>query len=346
MPNPFRGDIIYIMEPWDLKAEDFPKEGSIEDKIKFVLGYAILAPSTHNSQPWLFKVEGGLCRVFYNKNLELPQADPSGRYLYISMGCMLENLVIAADYFGIFKDIRYILQDNLVAEVYFQEGGQPKTELDYLLRAIPKRVNARGLFENKDLPDNIKFRLESLGNRDNIKADFITDKKKIEKLASLTAEGLRIAYRSKNFRKEMSGWMHNNLTSKKTGMPGYSLRMPLVHSFLIPALVRLFDISPLLAKLNYNSMASVPFITILSSERSDPSVWLETGRLAEKYMLYLNSQGISTSIFIASVEMGKLVSQVKELLGTNLTPQFLFCAGYMKGSQAHSPREKLEKKLI
>ena len=93
-------------------------------------------------------------------------------------------------------------------------------------------------------------------------------------------------------------------------------------------------------------MASAPFVCVFSSEESGPPVWIEAGRLAERSMLQLNSEGIRTSIFVASVEMGELYKKVQEVLGTNLIPQFMFCAGYMPGQQKHSPRHSLESKLL
>jgi hypothetical protein len=39
-------------EAWDVRESDFPINGSDEEKLKFLLSYAILAPSSHNSQPW------------------------------------------------------------------------------------------------------------------------------------------------------------------------------------------------------------------------------------------------------------------------------------------------------
>ena len=110
--------------PWDIKKEDFPQTSVLADQIKFVLGYAILAPSTHNSQPWRFKIQDNFCRIYYNPELKLPEADPSGRDLYISMGCMIENLIIAANYFGIFWDFRPALKDNLIGEIFFKEIGE------------------------------------------------------------------------------------------------------------------------------------------------------------------------------------------------------------------------------
>src|SRR3989338_14274 len=276
--------------PWDIKKEDFPQTSVLADQIKFVLGYAILAPSTHNSQPWRFKIQDNFCRIYYNPELKLPEADPSGRDLYISMGCMIENLIIAANYFGIFWDFRPALKDNLIGEIFFKEIGEKNIDLKYLLETIPKRINARGMFENKKLPAEIEAELMSLKKDGRIKTDFITDKEKISKIAGLTAKGLRIAYKKPSFRKEMASWMRNSLSGSKTGLPGYSLRIPLPLSFLIPTLVKFLDLSPVLAKLNYKSMSSAPFICLFSSEDSNPEIWFETGRLAERFMLQLGSK--------------------------------------------------------
>lgn len=36
---------------WNVQETDFPVTGTPEEKLKFVLNYAILAPSSHNTQP-------------------------------------------------------------------------------------------------------------------------------------------------------------------------------------------------------------------------------------------------------------------------------------------------------
>ena len=43
---------------WDIRATDFPSNGTIGDRARFAVGYAILAPSSHNTQPWQFVVTG------------------------------------------------------------------------------------------------------------------------------------------------------------------------------------------------------------------------------------------------------------------------------------------------
>lgn len=53
------------------------------------IGYATLAPSTNNTQPWKFEIAEGTIRVLPDFGRCLPVADPLNRELYISLGCAL-----------------------------------------------------------------------------------------------------------------------------------------------------------------------------------------------------------------------------------------------------------------
>ena len=44
------------IQAWNIAENQFPKEGTRNEQLKFLLNYAILAPSSHNTQPWLFKI--------------------------------------------------------------------------------------------------------------------------------------------------------------------------------------------------------------------------------------------------------------------------------------------------
>ena len=95
------------LEAWNVKESDFPANSSAEEKLTFLLNYAILAPSSHNSQPWKFNVTNDEILVFADKSRWLQVADADQRELYISLGCALENLIIAADHFGYNSSVSY-----------------------------------------------------------------------------------------------------------------------------------------------------------------------------------------------------------------------------------------------
>jgi hypothetical protein len=72
--------------PWQIGAEDFPTHGEAAEKLKFLLNYAILAPSSHNTQPWMFSVAEDTLKIFVDSSRWLKVADPDQRELHINLG--------------------------------------------------------------------------------------------------------------------------------------------------------------------------------------------------------------------------------------------------------------------
>src|SRR3989344_3094210 len=85
--------------PWDITIDDFWNLKTDSERFRFLIGFAILAPSTHNSQPWKFRIQDSTITILPDLHRTLPVSDPHNRHLYISLGCALENLRIAADYY-------------------------------------------------------------------------------------------------------------------------------------------------------------------------------------------------------------------------------------------------------
>ena len=334
----------------NINSNDFFQLASSRERIKFLLQYAILAPSTHNSQPWLFKVGESSCKIFYDRSKQILAADPIGRDLYVSFGCLLENMRIAAEYFRVFSRIRYLIdtEENLVAEMFFRNLGSLESNEEYrhLIDAIVKRVNARGIFKDGPISQELQKIIANLNDFNGIHPHLVSDRQKILQLAELTAEGLKIAYKSSAFRREMAQWIHHSLSRKKDGIPGYSLRMSLPVSFIFPTLVNFFNIGSQVAKLNYISVSSAPLIGIITTSENNRENWLNVGRIFERITLTLYVAGVKTSIFVASIEIGELYKKVQEIIGTSDIPQLLFCAGYMDFDQKPNLRFSVEEKLI
>jgi len=250
-----------------------------------------------------------------------------------------------------FQRIEYHLKENLTIEVFFHDSTGIQKEFEGLLSIISKRMNARGIFDAKNVDfAEIKQIQDTLSKEyqfePSIKPIFTTNKSEIMRLAVLTAQGLELAYTKPLFRKEMSRWIHNSLSKKLDGMPGYALRMPLLLSFIIPLAIRFFNIGKFLGKLNYKSFSSAPLVCGLFSSEESERGWILTGRTAERIMLECQLRGLQTSIFVASIEMGKLSKDVQKIFQTGLEPQFLFCIGYMNSTQAKTPKHSVKEKLI
>lgn len=327
---------------------------SIEEKIKFLLRYAVLAPSTHNIQPWLYRVRNNTCELLFNPELKLKYADQKGRDLYISLGCTLENLILAARYYGLKENIAYEANDNddnRVATILFEEMNEgPDERYQNLLETMLARVNTRGPFIDKKVSPELISKLEDLSDTDysslGIQINFIEDKEKIKKMAELTAKGMKLAHGNKAFRREMSHWIVNNYTRRKEGMIGYSMNMPGPISFFISSVIKYFNMGSIMGKLNLMSVSSAPLLCLVTAPKNEAETWIKIGRLAERTILELNDKGLSTSIYLASIEMGDLYQEVRKIVNSADDPQFAFVAGYMTGTFRTTPRHEPTAKLL
>lgn len=343
--------MTHPLEAWKINREGFINLTDYTQRVKFLLRYAILAPSTHNCQPWLFKIlENNSCELYLDKKIKLKEADPNEKCAYISMGCCLENLVVAAKAFGVYKgDLHKINQKTgLVAEVSFRDpkdAAQADKESGELVEAMVARKNSRGFFKPNKISKKLIGSIQTKIDDKDLEVTFIDDKSKIEKLAKITAEGIKRIYKRKSFRRELASWIHGNLSSKYDGMPGRSLHIPTPLSLIFPTVLKFVNVSPGIAVANYKSFSSAPLVCVLGTKSENVDGWLKMGRNIERLMLEFNRAGVQTSIFLASVDEESLCEEVKKEISAKYKPQFVFCAGYMERDQKHTPRHPLENKL-
>lgn len=329
----------------EFNEKDFPRNGSLKERILFLLRYAVLAPSTHNTQPWNFKVENRSCEIHLDESKCLPKADPLNRCAWISIGCCLENLSIAARYYGMLDKVDL----NGSVSVSFDQLAEADEGLGYLLETIPKRRTARGAFRDEKVDDSSRKKLVDVSREytenEPINVHFIYEKEKIGLLANLTQKGVRMAHSDPGFRREMSQWINHNYTSKKDGMPGYSLTMPTLISFVFPFLLRFFDMGRFIGKKSSDTVSSSPLVCIITSENRSPDDWVKVGRVVERMMLEAQSMGLQTSIFVAATEFGDTDEEIKKKMTNGEDPQFLFCIGKMDISAKLTPKVPVKEKM-
>jgi len=116
-----------ISDAWVVSDTAFPRTAGPTDQLRFLVNYAVLAPSTHNTQPWLFKVGGEKLELYADRTRSLAVADPEDRELTISCGASLFHLRIAARHFGHQEAVEpFPRQDNpdLLARFGLSAGGE------------------------------------------------------------------------------------------------------------------------------------------------------------------------------------------------------------------------------
>lgn len=133
-----------------------------QDTLRFILEYAIMAPSADNQHRIRFQLVEDTIRVRYTE-AELP---PQGGYkrvlALLSLGAVAENLTIAASRFGIGAETVLLpdpTQPNLIMQIRLQAE---QAEVDPLWRFIPLRhTNRRVRFRGPRMTDAERGELDA-----------------------------------------------------------------------------------------------------------------------------------------------------------------------------------------
>lgn len=143
-------DIDAAREPWRTAGRGF------EDVRLDALAHAVLAPSPHNRQPWLVKLEGeDRLTLFADPDRLLPETDPFNRQVVIGLGAFLELLRMAAARRGVRARIdswpegepQPLLDARPVARVRLV--SEPTVARDPLFAAVLDRRTVRTPFEDR-----------------------------------------------------------------------------------------------------------------------------------------------------------------------------------------------------
>ena len=66
----------FVLNTWNISQLQFPPSVSSSEILRFLLNYAVLAPSGHNTQPWLFQINGNVLGFYADRSRALPIVDP------------------------------------------------------------------------------------------------------------------------------------------------------------------------------------------------------------------------------------------------------------------------------
>lgn len=335
---------------WKIDENDYPRNGTLKNKIKFFLGYAILAPSTHNTQPWKFKIENNSVDIFPDWNYKLPYADQNNRDLFISLGCCITNILSAASYFnfGYKIIINSSSQENAFIRINFLENEKVDYSLASLFPFITKRYSNKLKYLVKPIEQNIIKQLEKLNKNENISIILSVDKSVNHNVAVLHERAISNFSNNKLFRRELSSWLRQNNTNLEDGMPGFVVGSKPIQTIVGRLLIEYIPfIFKFLGRKDKLLIENSPVIGIIACKDDSIVSWINVGTAFEKFALKTISFGISLTIMDAIVQDRGFLGNLAQLFFLkNMKPKILFRIGYSDTKKYHTPRRNLEKVLI
>ncbi len=289
--------------------------------------YATLAANGHNAQPWRFALGADSIEIRPDSARRLPVVDPQDRELWISLGCALENLLLAARARGYAADITYpdaadVIRVHLTADA---PQGSP------LFDAIPRRQNTRTAYDGQPVKTADLDRVLATPLEPGVTLRPITAAGDMAQVQEYVRQGNLQQYGDRAFLEELIGWLRFNQREALAFYDGLYSRCsgnPEAPRWLGQMFVasgkpeQQADADA--AKLSGSAGALV-----IAAGADTRSAWVRTGQVYERLALQMTALGIKSAFVNQPIEVAALRGQFGSALGLAAAqPQLLLRFGY------------------
>ncbi len=320
------------LEAWDINESDFPSRGSSEDKHVFLLNYAILAPSSYNSQPWKFNLSDNDIRLYADRSRWLQVADADQRELYASLGCALENLLVAAEHFGYSYNVTYLPQnEDSIASIHLIPNGERSLHPDTaIFRAILARHTDCLPYMSRPVSEGAIKTLQSSSAMKGVRIYLTSDSEFKDQFRDLVVSADQIQYADVDYKSELGHWLGQGMMGQ-TGIQALIAQMDVV----------LLDAGPEQTKNDAELVNSTPVLGFIISDKNDREAQIRAGQAFERLWLEAVAMNLSIHPMRQVLEVPETKAKLKEMLPQGYLQQ-AFLLGFAKTAATPAPRRPLQ----
>jgi len=326
---------------WAIDAADYPAIEPLE-QLRFLVGYAILAPSTHNTQPWRFVVTADRIELWSDPSRLLPQIDPEQRQLFMSCGAALMNLRLAIRRFGHTERVQSLPDSrypDLIASVSPGEAAPPVARDVALFDAIIQRRTNRDPFLDRPIGQALANEIMAEAAGQQAWMVRLDPHAKLE-VAYAIAEADRRQFGDAAYRDELSHWLVPRGSGRRDGIPMVKKDVATTLPLVAPIAVRHLDRGDIVATHEAALTTHAPMLAVLGTELDEPLAWLWAGQALEAVFLRATSHGVAMSFLNQVVEDAEMRDVIADASNHSGVPQLVLRFGYGP-PQLATPRRPL-----
>jgi hypothetical protein len=341
------GYILSEYAPWleyeeqVVKTWDDPSSPSILHTLVY---YATLAANGHNTQPWKFAIKDDAIEIHPDYARRLAVVDPNDRELWISLGCSLENLLVAARASGFAAEVTYPDREDFI-HVQLTAGTPQASPL---FEAIPLRQNTRSVYDGRLIKNEDLDQLQALQLEPGVALQFATNPSAMETILEYVNLGNLAQYADTAFVDELIEWLRFNKKEALSSLDGlYSICSG---NPQVPRLIGQMFVAGTKPQQQADADAAKfrtsPVAVVVASESDDKVAWVRTGQVYERLALKMTSLNIKSAFLNQPIEGSTLRGQFQSAIGLGSSlPQLLVRFGYAE-AMPKSLRRPLDAVLI
>jgi hypothetical protein len=277
--------------------------------------YATLAPSSHNTQCWKFRIDNRAISILPDLARRCTAVDPDDHHLFVSLGCAAENLLQAALANGFNGDARFDATASGALQIALE---QTKAIASPLFDAIPKRQCTRGEYDGKPLSNEELKLLEQAGTGSGVRVMLFTEKPAMEKILEYVVASNTAQVNDPAFVRELKEWIRfsdEEAVRAGDGLFTKSSGNPTGPRWFGGTMFNLFFTTKSENDKYAKQIHSSAGIAVFVSDASDKAHWVETGCCYERFALQSAALGIRNAFLNQPVEVSTLRPQFANYLG-------------------------------
>ncbi|MBK1736123.1 hypothetical protein CKO15_12750 [Halorhodospira abdelmalekii] len=317
-----------------------------------LISFAARAPSGHNSQPWRFAVDRDTIRIYPDRSRRLPVVDPDDHALFISLGCALENLAIAAAQHGFSAHTDYFPPEEPkeCLRVRLREGAQESVEP--LFQAIPLRQTNRGLYDGRTISDTDLNRLLEANRCESVTVrPFRVGDPAIEPIIGFVREGNIAQFNDPAFVAELVSWIRfsrREAAEQEDGLTAQALGFPAIPRWLGRRIMATLIKPESEAARQEKAIRSASVLLLFTARRHVKRHRIDLGRSFERVALVATSLDIAHAHVNMPCEVVPIRSQLAAHLALDKaeSPLLLIRLGYARKRLPPSPRRPIDQVIM
>ncbi len=327
------GYLLATYAPWldydeaALESHSAYMEDSMDDPMRELIRYAMTAANGHNAQAWKFAIGESEITLLPDWSRRLAVVDPDDRELWISLGCALENLLIAARATGYVAEVAYPGGQEFIRVKLQVDLQQPEP----LFKAIPLRQNTRSTYDGRPVVSADFARLQAMPLEPGVSLSFASTPERLAVAADAVYSATLRQYADRAFIDELIAWLRFTRKEAMTTADGLFSRCsgnPEAPRWLGKRVVA--GTKPeKQAQADADKMRSSAGAVVIASRVDEPAAWVRVGQVYERLALTMTSLGIQSAFLNQPIEVAGLRGEFQSAMGLgNALPQLLVRYGH------------------
>ena len=346
------GYLLYTYAPWlnyDQATSNtwrpFEMGSTSSVQMRELIRYATLAANGHNTQPWTFAIKENVIEIHPDYARHLSAVDPHERELWISLGCALENLLVAARAVGYASEVTYPDTADLIHIRLTPDTPQREAMFD----AISLRQNTRSEYDGQPIKMDDLEQVQTISLESGVVLRFVLNPADMETTVGYVNQGNLNQYADEAFIDELIHWLRFNKEGNSGPHSMVSTRavgaIPKCRAGWDRYLWRALSLSSKLMQMPRSCRTS-PGAVVIASETDDKTAWVRTGQVYERLALKMTSLNIKSAFLNQPIEVANVRGQFQSAMGLgNALPQLLVRFGYAD-PMPRSLRRSVEQVII